>query len=203
MAGGSFCDTLLNGDTLTFAVGSATGKGIDATTAAAMAWAQFRTAAALNDSPDRIVSAISEAIADGKQMPVKLFVGTLDLKSGSLHYCNAANSTPLLYNEEFTLLPGEEGQPAGAQPGYAYTAGEATIAPGRLLFLYTDGAAQAQDAKHKPLGEKQLRGLALQAIKVNARPEPFLKNIQQAITNFTAGAPQSDDITLMVISRKA
>ena len=203
MAGGSFCDTLLNGDTLTFAVGSATGKGIDATTATAMAWAQFRTAAALNASPDRIVSAISDAIADGRQMPVKLFVGTLDLKSGNLSYCNAANCTPLVYNEEFTLLPDEQSQPAGAQSGYAYTASEATIAPKRLLFLYTDGATQAQDANHKPLGEKQLRGLALQAIKVDARPEPFFKNIQQTITDFTAGAPQSDDITLMVIGRKA
>jgi sigma-B regulation protein RsbU (phosphoserine phosphatase) len=201
MAGGNFCDTIVNGDILTFAIGSAAGKGIGAATAAAMAWAQFRTAAALNTSPDRIVRAISEAIADGRNMPVKIFVGSLNQKTGILHYCNAGNSTPLLYNEEISLLPDEENQPAGAQSGYAYTASQATIAPGKLLFLYTDGVTEAEDANHKKLGEKQLRGMALQAIKLNARPEAFFKNIQKAVTDFTGGIPQADDLTLMVISR--
>ena len=201
MAGGSFCDTIVNGDILTFAIGSAAGKGIEAATAAAMAWAQFRTAATLNTSPDRIVRAISEAIADGRNIPVKMFVGALNQKTGVLQYCNAGNSTPLLYNEEISLLPDEENQPAGAQSGYAYTASQTTIAPGKLLFLYTDGVTEAEDANHKKLGEKQLRGMALQAIKLNARPEAFFKNIQKAVTDFTGGIPQADDLTLMVISR--
>ena len=199
--GGSFCDAILNGDILTFAIGSAAGKGIEGATAAAMAWAQFRTAAILETSPDRIVSAISEAIADDRNIPVKMFVGALNQKTGILQYCNAGNSTPLLYNEEISLLPDEENQPAGAQSGYAYTASQTTIAPGKLLFLYTDGVTEAEDANHKKLGEKQLRGMALQAIKLNARPEAFFKNIQKAVTDFTGGIPQADDLTLMVISR--
>ena len=201
MAGGSFCDTILNGDILTFTIGSATGKGIEAATAAAMAWAQFRTAAALNASPDRIVSAISEAIADGRNMPVKIFVGSLNQKTGILHYCNAGNGIPLLYSEEFGMLPDEENPPAGTQSDYAYTSCQMNIAAGKLLFLYTDGVTEAEDASHKKLGEKHLRGMALQAIKLDARPEPFFKNIQKAITDFTGGIPQADDLTLMVISR--
>ena len=43
--------------------------------------------------------------------------------------------------------------------------------------------------------------MALQAIKLNARPEAFFKNIQKAVTDFTGGIPQADDLTLMVISR--
>ena len=203
MAGGSLCDTILNGDTLLFCIGSATDKGVEAANATAMAWAQFRTAATFNASPDRIVSAISDAIANGKNMPVRLFVGALDLTTGDLHYCNAGNNTPLLYNEEFSLMPDDENLPAGSEPGYAYTASEATIPAGKLLFLYTEGATEAQDANGKQLGEKQLRGMALQSIKVNARPQPFFNNIQKAITDFTGGAPQLNDLTLMVIGRKA
>ena len=199
--GGSFCDAILNGDNLIFTVGSATGKGIEGATAAAMAWAQFRTAAILETSPDRIVSAISEAIADDRNIPVKMFVGALNQKTGILQYCNAGNSTPLLYNEEISLLPDEENQPAGAQSGYTYTASQTTIAPGKLMFLYTDGVTEAEDANHEKLGEKQLRGMALQAIKLNARPEAFFKNIQKAVTDFTGGIPQADDLTLMVINR--
>ena len=203
MAGGSLCDTILNGDTLLFCIGSATGKGVEAANATAMAWAQFRTAATFNASPDRIVSAISDAIANGKNMPVRLFVGALDLTTGDLRYCNAGNNTPLLYNKEFSLMPDDENLPAGSEPGYAYTASEATIPSGKLLFLYAEGATEAQDANGKQLGEKQLRGMALQSIKVNARPQPFFNSIQKAITDFTGGAPQLNDLTLMVIGRKA
>ena len=201
-AGDNFCDAVRNGDMLVFTIGSATGQGIEAATAAAMAWAQFRTAAILETSPDRIVSAISEAIADDKNMPVKMFVGSLNQKTGVLQYCNAGNSTPLLYDEAFSLLPDEETPPAGKESGYDYKARQTTIAPGKLLFLYTDSVTEAEDASHKKLGEKQLRGMALQAIKQNARPEAFFKNIQKAVTDFTGGTPQTDDLTLMVISQR-
>ena len=200
MAGGSLVDTILNGDTLLFCIGS---KGVEAANATAMAFAQFRTAASFNASPDRIVSAISDAIANGKNMPVRLFVGALDLTTGNLQYCNAGNNTPLLYNEELSLIPDDEHLPAGSQPGYAYTASETTIAPDKLLFLYTEGLTEAEDANGKQLGEKQLRGIALQSIKVNARPQPFFNNIQKAIADFTGDTPQVNDLTLMVIGRKA
>ena len=167
-----------------------------------MAWAQFRTATAFDTNPERIVTAISEAIADGRHMPVRLFVGTLDQKTGNLQYCNAGNSIPLQADEELTLLSVGDSEPAGTQAGYAYTAQQATIAKGKLLFLYTDSVALATDADGKALGEKHLRGMALQAYKVDARPEPFFKNIQKAIADHTAGTPQAEDLTLMVIARK-
>jgi serine phosphatase RsbU (regulator of sigma subunit) len=201
MPGGSFYDTLLRDDTLLFCIGSAEAQGISAATAAAMAWAQFRTAAAFGQAPEQIVNAISQAIADGQNIPVRLFVGQLDLTTGQLRYCNAGNNTPLLTDEKISLLPDEDTLPAGTQAGVVYTAQETTIAPGKLLFLYTDGIAEATDADGKKLGDKQFRGMALQAVKLNAKPKPFYENILQAIDNYTAGAPQADDLTLMVIAR--
>ena len=201
MPGGSLCETIQKGDTLLFCIGSATGKGVEAATAAAMAWAQFRTAATFESAPERIVSAISEAIADGKNMPIRLFVGALDQTTGALQYCNAGNNAPLLSDEELTVLPVNDSEPAGTQSGYTYTSQQATLAKGKLLLLYTEGVAQANDTDGKVLGDKRFRGMALQAYKVDARPEPFIKNIQKAITVFTAGAPQTDDLTLMVLAR--
>ena len=190
MPGGSFYDTLLCDDTLLFCIGSAAAQGIDAATAAAMAWAQFRTAAAFGQTPEQIVNAISNAIADGQSIPVRLFVG------------NAGNNTPLLTDEEISLLPIDDTAPAGSQPGTVYTTQETTIAPGKLLFLYTNGIAEAKDADGKTLGDKQFRGMALQAAKLNAKPQPFYDNILKAIDSFTGGTPQADDLTLMVVARK-
>ena len=202
MAGGSLCEALRQGDTLLFCIGSATGKGVEAATATAMAWAQFRTAAAFESAPERIVTAISEAIADDKNMPVRLFVGAFNQKTGQLQYCNAGHATPLLADEDLTLLPVDDNEPAGTATGYTYTCQQTTIAKGKLLFLYTDTVAQATDANGKTLGDKQLRGMALQAYKIDARPEPFFENIQKAIADFTAGTPQPEDATLMLIARK-
>ena len=151
---------------------------------------------------DSVVNAISDAIADGQNIPVRLFVGQLDLTTGQLRYCNAGNNTPLLTDEEISLLPIDDTAPAGSLPGSAYTAQETTIAPGKLLFLYTDGIAKAKDADGKVLGDKQIRGMALQAVKLNAKPQPFYDNILKAIDKYTAGAPQAEDLTLMVIARK-
>ena len=201
MAGGSFCETILKGDIQLFCIGSATGKGVGAATAAAMAWAQFRTAAAFESVPDRIVSAISEAIADDRNMPVRLFVGALDVSTGALQYCNAGHSTPLLADKELTLLPVDDNEPAGTTSGYAYACQQTTLAKGTLLFLYTDGVTRATGADGKTLGEKKLRGMALQAYKVDARPKLFFKNVQKTIADYTADAPQTDDQTLMVIAR--
>lgn len=202
MAGGSFCETLQQGDTLLFAIGSATGKGVAAATASAMTWAQFRTAATIDAAPDRIVTAINEAISDGKHIPVRLFVGSLDLNSGLLQYCNAGNNIPLLSDKDLTLLPDCESEPVGTQAGSAYTIHQTTLAKGKLLFLYANGVAEATDADGKPLGDKHLRGMALQAFKVNAHPEPFFQNIKKAIDDYTGATPQASDLTMMVVSRK-
>ena len=76
------------------------------------------------------------------------------------------------------------------------------MAKNNTLFAMLTGAALAGGILYlKKLGEKHLRGMALQAIKLDARPEPFFKNIQKAVTDFTGGIPQADDLTLMVISR--
>ena len=202
MPGGSFYDVQLRDDILYFCIGSATSRGLDAATAAAMAWAQFRTAATFGQAPEQTVNAISESIAEGQNTPVRLFAAQLDLTTGQLRYCNAGNNTPLLTDEDISLLPGDDTAPAGSQPGTVYTAQETTIARGKLLFLYTNGVAEAVDGNGKPLGDKQLRGIALQAVKLNAKPQPFYDNILQAVDKYTAGAPQADDVTMMVIARK-
>lgn len=202
MPGGSFYDVQLRDDILYFCIGSATSRGLDAATAAAMAWAQFRTAATFGQAPEQTVNAISESIAEGQNIPVRLFAAQLDLATGQLRYCNAGNNTPLLTDEDISLLPGDDTAPAGSQPGTVYTAQETTIARGKLLFLYTNGVAEAVDGSGKPLGDKQLRGIALQAVKLNAKPQPFYDNILQAVDKYTAGAPQADDVTMMVIARK-
>jgi serine phosphatase RsbU (regulator of sigma subunit) len=202
MAGGSFCETIQQGNTLLFAIGSATGKGVAAATTSAMAWAQFRTAAAITSAPEAIVTAISEAIADSKHLPVRLFVGALNLTNGELNYSNAGNNTPLLMADELALLTDDDSTPAGSHLGTVYKACTTTLDKGKFLFLYANGVAEATDTNGKPLGDNHLRGMALQTAKIDPSPEPFFSHIQKAIAGYTGARPQVSDITFIVIARK-
>ena len=70
-----------------------------------------------------------------------------------------------------------------------------------MLFLYTNGLALARNSKRRQYGEKMVHGAALQAMKLDPSPKPFVENIQKAIDKFVESTPQSRDMTMLVIRR--
>ena len=197
-------DYLIRNEKLFFCIGSAQGSTIQSSVQMAMAWSQFRTAAAISAAPSQILAAINSSLAatNGTAPAIDLFVGVLNLTTGQLDYSLAGNISPLLLqNEEVTLLPVETTAPAGASAGTAYPALKAELAAGAMLFLYTCGIANATKADGKVLGEKRLRGAVLQALKINAKPTAFIENLSASIQKFTDAAPQVADQTMLLISR--
>ena len=130
-----------------------------------------------------------------------LFVGMLDMTTGHLTYCNAGHNIPLLMDTEVNLLSGDPCQPAGEVSDNVYKSQEMTLDKGSMLFLYTDGLKNVENASQKMLGEKAVRGAALQALKLNPEPKAFIGQMLEAVNGFTGGTPQRDDITMLVLSR--
>jgi sigma-B regulation protein RsbU (phosphoserine phosphatase) len=200
LTGNDLCETIIRDDRLFFCIGNTLGEGVQAAVTMAMVGAQFRSLTAFESAPDRIVSAINETQAES-QRKMTLFVGVLDLPTGRLAYCNAAHHVPLVMDTEVSLLPGDPDQPVGAQSGLVFTSQEMTLASGSMLFLYTDGLTKAQNASQKVLGEKAVRGAALQALKLNPAPKVFFDQMLAGVDAFTGGTKQRDDITMMVVCR--
>ena len=200
LTGNDLCETIIRDDRLFFCIGNTLGEGVQAAVTMAMVGAQFRSLTAFESAPDRIVSAINETQAES-QRKMTLFVGVLDLTTGRLAYCNAAHHVPLVMDTEVSLLPGDPDQPVGAQPGLVFTPQEMTLASGSMLFLYTDGLTKVQNASQKVLGEKAVRGAALQALKLNPSPKAFFDQMLAGVDAFTGGTKQRDDITMMVVCR--
>ena len=73
------------------------------------------------------------------------------------------------------------------------------IDPGDMLVLYTDGITEAQNAQETLFGEERL----LEAARANlGRPAlDVLNAVLAEVQRFVDGAPQSDDITLMIVAR--
>ncbi|MBR1632688.1 MAG: SpoIIE family protein phosphatase [Bacteroidales bacterium] len=198
--GGDLYDFFIKEEKLFFCIGDVSGKGVPASLVMAVTRSLFRTIACHEKSPLRIVTAMNESMSDGNEsnMFVTLFVGVLDLGSGLLKYCNAGHNAPLLLKEgkaqELAVKPN---LPLGIMASMDFEEQEARLAKGDRLFLYTDGITEAENASHELFGENRLLGTLSKASDLSATQQ--INKVGYTIGDFVAGAPQSDDQTMLDI----
>ena len=181
--GSSICDYLTRDGKLFFCMGDVEGQNVSASVAAAMVKAQFRTATAIETEPSRIVEVISQA-RQWKEN-IRLFVGVLDTETGQLNYYNAGHEEPVLLDKEITRLPASEQ--------------EMQMEKGMMIFLFNRGLMNVENKANKQYGENRMLGAALQAMKTDARPEPFVASITDNINTFIGDTEPQADIAMLAI----
>jgi serine phosphatase RsbU (regulator of sigma subunit) len=117
---------------------------------------------------------------------------------GRMYYVNAAHCPPMVLRanggrEEFEA----NAMPVGLIDTAEYVVIEQKLAPGDKVVIYSDGVTEAQNTEKGFFGKSRLRA----AVEAHAA-EPCTAihdAIQEAVATFTEGAPQSDDITVVVL----
>jgi sigma-B regulation protein RsbU (phosphoserine phosphatase) len=71
------------------------------------------------------------------------------------------------------------------------------LEPGDLLILYTDGISEAMTHADEEWGEERMIASAL-AVRNKSATE-ILRTMLADADKFTAGAPQHDDMTILVL----
>jgi len=132
---------------------------------------------------------------------ITLFLCILDGQSGELTFCNAGHNPPVIVRADGTHRILKFGGPVlGIIASMQYEQYRELLEPGDLLVIYSDGVTEAVS----PAGEEfDVKGLI--AAVVAARHEPaqtIIQRINEAVSAHTGGAPQSDDVTLIVARRK-
>ena len=203
--GGDLYDFYIRDGRLFFCIGDVSGKGIPASLVMAVTRALFRTISAHVEQPDRIVSQLSDTIAEDNEtnMFVTLFVGVIDLATGHMQYCNAGHDAPLLISADgrrIGLLPVDSNLPAGVMPGWTFSMQDTTIDSGTTIFLYTDGLNEAENTSHQQFGDGRMMDNA-QTVCAYGRPSPrtLVEKMVEAVHAFVGDAEQSDDLTMMAI----
>ena len=74
--------------------------------------------------------------------------------------------------------------------------------PGTMIFLNTEGLIKVKNKEHRIFNEKRMLGSALQAMKLDPRPKPFIENMLDAVNRFAGDYEQRDDIALLAIRFK-
>ena len=201
--GGDLYDFFVHGDRLFFCIGDVSGKGVPAALLMAETKSLFRAYASDGSMPDHIVSQINNNLSqnNGSQMFVTFFVGTLDLTSGLLRYCNAGHEDPVIVKEEAHFLPVNRILPIGVIANTSYQMQEVVIEPHTTIFFYTDGLTEALNAEEKMFGEERILNEMNRAIQARElSPRPLIERMTGAVHNFVGNTEQSDDLTMLAIN---
>jgi len=96
-------------------------------------------------------------------------------------------------------LIGGEGVVLGVQEDLDYQQDAIKLNKGDALFFYTDGLTEAFDNKRNQFSDQRLIDCLLTNRSLSAHA--LAKNVFAFVDAFTQDAPQSDDITSLVIKR--
>lgn len=192
--GGDLYDFYIRDEKLFFCIGDVSGKGVPAALVMSVTQSLFRAISAHETNPSKIVISMNNSMSENNEsnMFITFFCGILDLTTGLLRYCNAGHNPPMLNTEKLPVLPNF---PLGVMPGMVFQEQETRLGYDDTLFLYTDGLTEAENASTEQFGEERME--AFLGTKRNA--QALLDAMQEAVDCFVNDAPQSDDLTVLVI----
>jgi serine phosphatase RsbU (regulator of sigma subunit) len=205
---GDFFDLIqLSRGRLGLVIADVADKGLGAALYMALCRTLIRTYAFEYQSrPDLVLSEANERILQDARanLFITCFYGVLDPEEGSLVYCNAGHNPPILatndrFNKLFALA--RTGMPIGVEPDATWERRTLSFNPGDKLILYTDGVTEAQNSA----GEFFAEELLLECIvkQQNGSAFDLQETIMHDVREFSHGAPQSDDITLMILEKES
>jgi phosphoserine phosphatase RsbU/P len=131
---------------------------------------------------------------------ITFFFCVLDTRTGDLAFANAGHNPPILVRKSGQAELLEGGGPVlGILPIAPYREQHTRLEPGDMLVLYSDGVTEANNVNHDEYDEPRF----IEVLTAN-RERPAIEivdSVTRSLAEFTAGAPQADDITLVVAKR--
>lgn len=204
LIGGDYFDfyPLVNGK-IRIVVGDVMGKGIPAAMLMILTRGAFRSAAETTKSPADTLKSMNQALYDDLRT-LKSFVTLIcadwDPKTYELTYANAGHTLPLYIKGKEKVveeLPRVKGIMVGGLPNQVYQNHTIHLDKQDIIFFYTDGIIEAQNNSSEQYKLHRLISALLEN-KQNSVSE-IEKNILASIEDFTEGAPQRDDITMVLL----
>lgn len=133
---------------------------------------------------------------------ITMFLAELDAETGMIRYVNAGHEPPCIVRAGGAIdTLDSTGLPVAMIEDAMLEAGEARLEPGDLLAVFSDGVPEATTDGETFLGMDRVR-----EILSTGRDAPLSEvrgRIVSAVDDFLAGEPNSDDVTLLLLRRKA
>lgn len=196
--GGDFYDYLDLDNRFGFVLGDVAGKGAAAGLLGARVQEIFAHRAP-GTEPAATVTAINTVMVlkglDSRF--VTLFYGIL-APDGELTYCNAGHNPPLVIGAGGVRRLSTGGLIVGLFDDATYEQDVVQLRQGDTVVIYSDGVTEATNAEGSEFGETGIIECVQHAPR-GLGPGELVQAVMTAVADFTVGAPQSDDITVLVI----
>ncbi len=184
----------------------AAGKGLGGALFMAQSCSVVRALAAGERSPAAVLQKANNVIcrsAGESGMFITFFYAVVNLDTMLVRFANAG------HNPAFILSPTRDdlrqtdltGVPLGILEDSEVEEGSLTLEPGDLMFLYSDGATDAQNENKEFYGAERLRETVLSLRQCD--PDDLVAQLDQNIAEFSRHSFQFDDITLVAFRREA
>ena len=183
------------------AIGDVSGKGYPAALLMANLQATIRALVPTGLGLAELTARVNDLMCDntGSDKFVTFFWAFVDTTARSLTYVNAGHNPPYLQRADGSLVRLDRGGMilGVLKTSTPYEAATVDLRPGDALVLFTDGVSEAMNREGVDYGEKRLEGVIGRCRRCSA--EETAEAIHRDILEYAGGAPQSDDVTMMII----
>ena len=201
--GGDYYDFInCNNNRIACCLGDVSGKGIPAAMLMANLQATLRSQTIFSNSPKECVRRSNYLLYNSTE-PDKyatLFYGILNPQDHQFTFSNAGHNHPFFISKdgEFTRLT-SQGIPLGFLETFEYEEQTISLKIGDVIVIFSDGISEAMNIKEEEFSEKRLSQVLQENNKLS--PKELIKVVINSVHLHTRQAPQTDDITLLVIKR--
>ena len=200
--GGDFYDFFnIDENHVGLCIGDVSGKGVPASLFMMITKMLIKQYALAGNSPAEVLRKSNETLCSENEsgMFVTAWFGILDRTSGKIVAASAGHEFPILRKEgeEFSLIKDRHGFVLGGMEMSKYREYELELGKGGVLFVYTDGAAEATNAEQQLFGTDRM----LEALNTHpcGHPREVIDVMDRAISDFVGSAPQFDDLTMLCV----
>ncbi|MBR3655547.1 MAG: SpoIIE family protein phosphatase [Prevotella sp.] len=205
--GGDFYDFFrIDDDHIALVIADVCGKGIPAALFMAVSRMIIRTKGTQGLSAAECMTESNHLLAaySVDYMFVTVFYAIYNTRTGLVNYCNAGHTLPYLLHANGTVepLPRKMKNPmVGAIKGVEYKEDSIQLEHGDILVMYTDGVTEAMNTEGEEMGIGRMEDMLSHTTGMSSCRQ-VIETIKTGIANFVNGAEQSDDITMLVLTRK-
>ena len=202
--GGVFFDVMaLPEGRVGLAIADVSGKGVPAALFMMSSRTLLKGSSLRYPDPGVVLREVNDLLTEDNDamMFVTLLYGIYDPASGEFTYASGGHNAPLLVHTDGSseLLSLTGGIALGLAPGLEYEHVSVTLAPGDMIFLYTDGVTEAMNINGD---QYELQRLS-EAFAADPPKDPVSANVTafESVSAFADDAAQSDDITCLALRR--
>ena len=204
--GGDFYDFFrIDEDHIGIVMADVSGKGIPAAIFMAVSRTLIRTIGLQGYDPGECLTKSNELLSKESVdcMFVTVFYAIYNVKTGEMVYSNGGHNSPVIIKADgrVEMLPTSTSCMVGAVPGITYPKETLTLGVGDTLFMYTDGVNEAMNEANEEYGDDRM--MAFLGTQKGQGCRAIIANQLADVKAFVGNAPQSDDITMLTLTRKA